>query len=70
MDRYGVNRLAVVGLKFDIMKDTEDPIQFADRIGVRYPLAVATETVNHWNAPRPSPSQARDAVRDERPRKS
>jgi thiol-disulfide isomerase/thioredoxin len=43
MDRYGVNRLAVVGLKFDIMKDTEDPVQFANRIGVRYPLAIATD---------------------------
>ena len=29
MDRYGVKGLAVVGLKFDIMKDTEDPVQFA-----------------------------------------
>jgi thiol-disulfide isomerase/thioredoxin len=43
MDRYGVNRLAVVGLKFDIMKDSEDPVQFANRMGVRYPLAVATD---------------------------
>ena len=41
--RYGVKGLAVVGLKFDIMKDTEDPSQFANRIGVRYPLAVATD---------------------------
>jgi thiol-disulfide isomerase/thioredoxin len=43
MDRYGANRLAVVGLKFDIMKDTEDPIQFTNGIGIRYPLAVATD---------------------------
>jgi thiol-disulfide isomerase/thioredoxin len=43
VDRYGVKGLAVVGLKFDIMKDTEDPVQFANRIGVRYPLAVATD---------------------------
>ena len=25
------------------MRDTEDPVQFAKRIGVRYPLAVATD---------------------------
>lgn len=43
VDRYGVKGLAVVGLKFDIMKDTENPVQFANRIGVRYPLAVATD---------------------------
>lgn len=43
MDRYGATGLAVVGLKLDIMKDTEDPIQFANSMGVRYPLAVATD---------------------------
>ena len=42
-DRYGSRGIAVIGFKFDTMQDTEDPLQFADRIGVHYPLAVATE---------------------------
>jgi thiol-disulfide isomerase/thioredoxin len=47
MDRYGSRGLAVIGLKLDMMKDTENPLQFADRIGVRYPLAVATDDLQH-----------------------
>jgi|ERR1700732_943329 thiol-disulfide isomerase/thioredoxin len=43
VDRYGSRGFAVVGLKFDTMKDLEDPILFAKKIGVRYPLAVATD---------------------------
>jgi thiol-disulfide isomerase/thioredoxin len=43
VDRYGVQGFAVIGLKFDTMMDMEDPIQFAKKIGVRYPLAVAPE---------------------------
>lgn len=43
VDRYGPKGFAVVGLKFDIMQDTEEPLQFANRVGVRYPLAVATD---------------------------
>lgn len=43
VERYGPRGFAVVGLKFDTMKDTEDPIRFANRIGVSYPLAVASE---------------------------
>jgi thiol-disulfide isomerase/thioredoxin len=42
VDRYGSRGFAVVGFKFDTMMDTEDPVAFAKRIGVRYPLAVAT----------------------------
>ena len=42
-DRYGARGLGVVGFKFDVMPDTEDPVQFARKIGVRYPLAVAAE---------------------------
>ena len=34
---------AVIGFKFDTMRDMEDPLQFASKIGVRYPLAVATD---------------------------
>jgi len=44
-DRYGLRGFAVVGFKFDTMMDTEDPIKFAKKIGVRYPLAVATDAV-------------------------
>jgi thiol-disulfide isomerase/thioredoxin len=43
LDRYGSQGFAVVGFKFDTMMDTEDPIKFAKKIGVRYPLAVATD---------------------------
>lgn len=45
LDRYGPDGFAVVGFKFDTMKDTEDPLIFAKKIGVRYPLAIATEEV-------------------------
>jgi thiol-disulfide isomerase/thioredoxin len=43
LDRYGSRGFAVVGLKADMMKDTEDPLEFAKKIGVRYPLALATD---------------------------
>jgi thiol-disulfide isomerase/thioredoxin len=42
-DKYGPRGFAVIGFKFDTMMDTEDPLAFAKRIGVRYPLAVATD---------------------------
>jgi thiol-disulfide isomerase/thioredoxin len=42
-DRYGSRGLVVMGFKFDTMMDTEDPLKFAKKMGVRYPLAVATE---------------------------
>jgi thiol-disulfide isomerase/thioredoxin len=42
VDRYGSRGFAVVGFKFDTMMDMEDPVVFAKKIGVRYPLAVAT----------------------------
>lgn len=41
LDRYGPRGFAVIGFKFDTMPDTEDPILFARKIGVCYPLAVA-----------------------------
>jgi hypothetical protein len=44
-DRYASRGFVVVGLKFDTMMDTEDPIRFAQRIGVRYPLTVATDVL-------------------------
>jgi thiol-disulfide isomerase/thioredoxin len=43
LDRYGSRGFAVVGFKLDMMMDTEDPVQFAKKIGVRYPLAVAAD---------------------------
>jgi thiol-disulfide isomerase/thioredoxin len=43
VDRYGSQGFAVIGFKFDTMADTEDPVLFAKKIGVRYPLAVAAE---------------------------
>jgi thiol-disulfide isomerase/thioredoxin len=45
LDSYGSRGFVVVGFKFDTMRDVEDPLQFASKIGVRYPLAVATEDV-------------------------
>lgn len=45
LDRYGSRGFVVIGFKFDTMPDMEDPLQFASKIGVRYPLAVATEDV-------------------------
>jgi thiol-disulfide isomerase/thioredoxin len=41
-DRYGSRGFVAIGFKFDTMPDMEDPVLFAMRIGVRYPLAVAT----------------------------
>lgn len=43
VDLYGSRGFAVIGFKFDTMADTENPIQFAKKIGVRYPLAVASD---------------------------
>jgi thiol-disulfide isomerase/thioredoxin len=43
LDRYGPRGLVVIGFKFDTMADTEDPIQFARKLGIHYPLAVASE---------------------------
>jgi len=43
LNQYGSRGFAVIGFKFDTMTDTEDPVQFAKKIGVRYPLAVAPD---------------------------
>lgn len=42
-DRYGSRGFTVIGFKFDTMMDSEDPLLFAQKIGVHYPLAVASE---------------------------
>jgi thiol-disulfide isomerase/thioredoxin len=51
LDRYGSRGFAVVGFKFDMMMDVEDPVQFARKIGVRYPLAVATDELKQKFGP-------------------
>jgi thiol-disulfide isomerase/thioredoxin len=43
LDVYGPKGFVVIGLKFDTMQDTEDPIRFARKIGVHYPLALAPD---------------------------
>ena len=45
LDRYGSRGFVVIGFKSDVMRDREDPVQFARAIGVRYPLVVATDVV-------------------------
>src|SRR5271170_1305134 len=45
LDRYGSRGMAVIGFKFDIMMDTEDPLTFAKKIGVHYPLVVASNFI-------------------------
>lgn len=42
VDRYGARGFAVIGFKSSMMKDTEDPLKFANQMGVHYPLVVAT----------------------------
>ena len=45
VDLYGARGFVVLGFKFDIMPDAEPPLQFAKKIGVRYPLAVASDEI-------------------------
>src|SRR6201984_651933 len=45
LDLYGSRGFAVCGFKFDTMRDTEGPIQFAKEIGVHYPLVVASADI-------------------------
>ena len=42
-DRYGAQGFAVVGIKANTMADTENPVGFARKIGIRYPLVVASD---------------------------
>src|SRR5579859_7634609 len=46
-DRYGSRGFAVIGFKLDIMADTEEPRAFAKGLGIRYPLAIATDEVKN-----------------------
>jgi thiol-disulfide isomerase/thioredoxin len=43
LDLYGSRGFVVIGFKFDTMRDMEDPVSFAGKIGVRYPLTIATD---------------------------
>jgi len=43
LDQYGPQGFVVIGFKFDTMQDMEDPVRFARKIGVHYPLAVASD---------------------------
>lgn len=45
LDKYGQQGFAVVGFKADVMIDTEDPIQFARKLGVHYPISVGSEDI-------------------------
>lgn len=45
VDRYGSRGFVAIGFKFDTMMDMEDPVHFAKKIGVHYPLAVATDDI-------------------------
>jgi peroxiredoxin len=42
LDHYESRGFAVVGLKSNVMMDAEDPMKFAKKIGVHYPLASAS----------------------------
>jgi thiol-disulfide isomerase/thioredoxin len=42
-DHYGTKGFAVVGFKATMMADTEDPLEFARKMGVHYPLVIATD---------------------------
>jgi thiol-disulfide isomerase/thioredoxin len=46
LDRYRSRGFMVIGFKSNAMRDAEDPLQFAEKIGVAYPLVLATEDVN------------------------
>ena len=41
-DAYGPRGFVVVGFKLNMMRDVEDPIQFAKKMDIRYPLVSAS----------------------------
>jgi thiol-disulfide isomerase/thioredoxin len=43
LNRYGSQGFVVIGLKSSAMADTENPLKFARKIGVHYPVAVASD---------------------------
>ena len=46
LDRYSSRGFVVVGFKFNNMRDTEDPVVFGKKLGIHYPLVVATEDLS------------------------
>ena len=46
LDRYGPKGFVVIGFKLNIMPDTEPPLGFARRLGVRYPLVPASDDLS------------------------
>src|SRR5271170_4383227 len=44
-DRYGPRGFVVIGFKSEVMADTEEPLGFAKKAGVRYPLAVSSDAL-------------------------
>jgi len=46
LDRYGSLGFVVIGFKATMMADTENPLRFAKKIGVHYPLVVATDALS------------------------
>ena len=47
LNKYASRGFTVIGFKLDTMMDTEDPVSFAKRLGVRYALAVASDEVKN-----------------------
>ena len=45
LDHYSSQGFAVIGFKFDIMRDAINPLQFARQIGAHYPLVVASDDI-------------------------
>lgn len=46
LDRYSSVGFVVIGFKATMMADTENPLRFAKKMGVRYPLVVATDALS------------------------
>jgi thiol-disulfide isomerase/thioredoxin len=43
LDQYSSRGLVVIGMKANMMADTEPPLRFARKVGVHYPLIVADD---------------------------
>ena len=47
LDRYSSQGLVIIGFKVDFMDDTEDPVHFAQQLGIRYPISVGSEEIRN-----------------------
>lgn len=45
LDQYRSKGLVVIGFKADVMPDPEDSLQFAERLGVHYPIAIGSKEI-------------------------